>query len=60
MKQTIDTYKLTGYEEPSDELLAELMHEVALDVKQENDEATRRFFDRLIAEAKQVSFSTAP
>ena len=41
MKQTIDTYKLTGMEEPTDEVLSQLMREVAEDVKRENDERAK-------------------
>ena len=37
--QTIDTYKLTSMEEPSDEILAQIMPEAALDAK--------RYFDQL-------------
>lgn len=32
-KQTIDTYKLTSLEEPSDEILSQLMKEVAEEPK---------------------------
>ncbi len=39
LMQTIDTYKLTSMEEPSDEILAQIMHEAALDAK--------RYFDQL-------------
>ena len=54
MKQTIDTYKLTSMEEPSDEVLSQLMREVAEDVKRENDEATRLFFERIHTEAQKI------
>lgn len=45
--QTIDTYKLTSVEEPSDEMLAQIMHEAALDAKRKGDEALRRYFAQL-------------
>lgn len=45
--QTIDTYKLTGIEEPSDEMLAQIMHEAALDAKRKGDEAHKRYFAQL-------------
>ena len=54
MKQTIDTYKLTSMEEPSDEVLSQLMREVADEVKAENEEATRRFFGSLHEEAVNI------
>ena len=54
MEQTIDTYKLTSMEEPSDEVLSQLMREVAEEVKRENEEATRLFFDRLHTDAQKV------
>lgn len=45
--QTIDTYKLTSMEEPSDEILAQIMHEAALDAKRKGEEAHKRYFDQL-------------
>lgn len=51
-KQTIDTYKLTSMEEPSDEVLSMLMREVAEDAKRKGDEANRRFFENMAAQAK--------
>ena len=33
MKQTIDTYKLTSMEEPSDEILSQIMREAAEDAR---------------------------
>ncbi|MCR4853764.1 MAG: hypothetical protein K5893_09260 [Prevotella sp.] len=44
---TIDTYKLTSMEEPSDEVLSQLMKEAAEDAREANIEATNRFFDEL-------------
>lgn len=51
-KQTIDTYKLTSMEEPSDEILSLLMREVAEDAKRKGDEANRQFFENMAAQAK--------
>ena len=51
-KQTIDTYKLTSMEEPSDEILSQLMKEVAEEAKQKGDEANRRFFAGIATEMK--------
>lgn len=47
LMQTIDTYKLTSMEEPSDEILAQIMHEAALDAKRKGEEAHKRYFDQL-------------
>lgn len=50
-RQTIDTYKLTSAEEPSDEVLSQLMHEAAMTAKRKGEEAHRRFFSQLRQEA---------
>lgn len=47
MQTTVDTYKLTSMEEPSDEILAQIMHEAALDAKRKGEEAHKRYFDQL-------------
>ena len=44
---TIDTYKLTSLEEPSDEVLEQLMREAAEEATQTNREATTRFFEEI-------------
>ena len=51
-KQTIDIYKLTSLEEPSDEVLSQLMREVAEEAKRKGEEANRRFFENMMAQAK--------
>lgn len=51
-KQTIDTYKLTSLEEPSDEILSQLMREVAEEAKRKGDEANRVFFEDLAVQGK--------
>lgn len=52
-KQTIDTYKLTSLEEPSDEILSQLMREVAEEAKRKGEEANRsRFFEKIAIQAK--------
>lgn len=45
--QTIDNYRLTSMEEPSDEVLAQLMREAAEEVSRTNREATTRFFEEI-------------
>jgi len=44
---SIDTYKLTSLEEPSDEVLEQLMREAAEEATQTNREATTRFFEEI-------------
>ena len=44
---SIDTYKLTSMEEPSDEVLEQLMREAAEEASQTNREATARFFEEI-------------
>ena len=48
---SIDTYKLTSMEEPTDEVLSELMREAAQEAARTNAEATTRFF----AEIRQAA-----
>ena len=55
MKQTIDTYRLTSMEEPTDEVLSQLMKEAAEEAKRTNDEATARYFEQLKADMQNVS-----
>ena len=42
-------------EEPSDEVLSQLMREVADEVRAENEEATRRFFGNLHKDAINIT-----
>ncbi len=44
---SIDTYRLTSTEEPSDEMLSQLMREAAADAARTNTEATTRFFEEI-------------
>ena len=55
MPQTIDTYRLTSMEEPTDEVLSQLMKEAAEEAKRTNEEATRNFFERLRRDARKVT-----
>ena len=55
MKQTIDTYRLTSMEEPTDEVLSQLMKEAAEEAKQRSEEATTRFFNQLNKAAERIS-----
>ena len=53
--QTIDNYRLTSMEEPSDEVLAQLMREAAEEAKQKRAEATTRFFRQLKQDAQKIA-----
>ena len=46
-EKEINAYCLTSLEEPTDEMLAYIMREVAEDAKQSNEEALERFFDEI-------------
>ena len=51
---SIDTYKLTSTEEPTDEVLSQLMREAAEEARQTNAEATQRYFDELRQAAANI------
>ena len=46
-EREIDQYRLTGTEEPTDEMLAYIMHEVAEEARRTNEEAMDRFFNEI-------------
>ena len=52
---SIDTYKLTSMEEPTDEVLSQLMKEAAEEAKQKRTEATARFFRQLKRESEKIA-----
>ena len=54
--QPIDNYRLTSLEEPTDEMLAQLMHEAAEEARESNREATERFFEE-IKQAATASYA---
>ena len=51
---SIDTYKLTSMEEPSDEELSQLMREAAEEARETNAQATQRYFDELRQAAANI------
>lgn len=51
---SIDTYKLTSMEEPTDEMLSQLMREAAEEATRKRVEATERFFEQLKREAQKI------
>lgn len=49
----INSYRFNSGEEPSDEMLAQIMHEVAVDAQRRHEEATRSYFEELRSGAKE-------
>ena len=43
-EKEINAYRLTSLEEPTDEMLAYIMREVAEEARKTNEEAVRRYF----------------
>lgn len=46
-EKDMNTYRLTSMEEPTDEMLAQLMREVAIDARQKAERATEKLFRQL-------------
>ncbi|MBQ7490970.1 MAG: hypothetical protein IJT51_10710 [Bacteroidales bacterium] len=46
-EREIDQYRLTDTEEPTDEMLAYIMHEVAEEARRTNEEAMDRYFNEI-------------
>ena len=51
---SIDTYKLTSMDEPTDEVLSQLMREAAEEARETNAQATQRYFDELRQAAANI------
>lgn len=49
-EKELNAYRLTSMEEPSEEMLAYIMHEVAEEARESNEESLKRFF----AEIKEL------
>ena len=58
-EQEMNSYRFTSGEEPSDEMLAQLMKEVATDAKKRQEQATAAYFSemRKNAEAKKAKWA---
>ncbi len=54
---SIDTYKLTSMEEPTDEVLSQLMREAAEEAARKRVETTARFFGQLKSDALKIQTS---
>ncbi len=50
-EEELNKYRLTSLEEPTDEMLSQIMKEIAVEVKAENAEADRIYIERLRANA---------
>ena len=48
-EKEINAYRLTSMEEPTDEMLAYIMHEVAEEANRKYDEAIERYFKEIAA-----------
>jgi len=46
-EKEINAYRLTSMEEPTDEMLAYIMHEVAEEANRKYDEAIERYFNEI-------------
>ncbi|MDE6207536.1 MAG: hypothetical protein K2M55_06985 [Muribaculaceae bacterium] len=58
-EQEMNSYRFTSGHEPSDEMLSQLMKEVALDAKMRQEEATAAYFStmRCNTEAKRAKWA---
>lgn len=43
----MNSYRFGRGEDPTDEMLAQIMHEAAVDAKKRSEEATRKYFEEL-------------
>jgi len=46
-KELLNKYRLTSMEEPTDEMLAQIMHEVAVEAKESTEKARKEYFEKL-------------
>lgn len=53
-EQELNSYRFTSGEEPTDEMLAAIMHEAAQDAAKQNRTATAAFFDELRRQADVI------
>lgn len=52
-EKELNSYRLTSMEEPTDEMLAQIMHEAAEIYNRENEEAYRSYFANMQKQAKE-------
>ena len=58
-EQEMNSYRFTSGLEPSDEMLAQLMKEVAHDAKERQEQATAAYFSEMRREAEVVKTKLA-
>ncbi|MDE6703103.1 MAG: hypothetical protein K2K00_05450 [Muribaculaceae bacterium] len=49
----MNSYRFNSGQDPTDEMLSQIMREVADDAKRTNDEASKKYFDELRNEANR-------
>ena len=49
----MNAYRFNSGQDPTDEMLAQIMREVAEDAKRSNEEASKKYFDELRNEANR-------
>ena len=52
-EKELNSYRLTSIEEPTDEMLAQIMHETDEIYKRKNEEAYRSYFTNMQKQAKE-------
>lgn len=53
-EQELNSYRFTSGEEPSDEMLAQIMKEAAAEAKKKNDKVNKKFFEDLRSEGETL------
>ena len=52
-EEILNKYRLTSMEEPTDEMLAQIMHEVAVEAKETTEKARKEYFEKLRQSIKE-------
>ena len=55
-EKELNSYRLTSMEEPTDEMLAQIMHEAAVLYRKENEDASKKVID-IIKEASNEAIA---
>ena len=55
-EKELNSYRLTSMEEPTDEMLAQIMHEAAVLYRKENEDASKKVID-MIKEASNEAIT---
>ena len=55
-EKELNSYRLTSMEEPTDEMLAQIMHEAAVLYRKENEDASKKVLD-MIKEASNEAIA---